>query len=407
MHNTGVLIVGAGQCGISAADNLRRAGYKGLVTLLGEEADAPYQRPPISKQALAGEYPLTRLTIRAADYFEKNGINLVVATRATAIDRKAKVVAMAGGTSFGYDKLILATGARPRPLNIPGRRLRNIFDLRTLADLRSAMPVLKSAKRLAVVGGGFVGLEVAATARKLGLAVTVLESEARIMSRVFGQPMSEWFANLHSKNGTELLTSTKVSAFAGTDRVEAVICGDREVPADIVVLGIGILPNQELASDAGVICDDGIVVDPNCRTSDPDIFAAGDCARHTSAFYKRSIRLESVHNANAQARVAANTIAGVEEHYDEIPWFWSDQYDVRLQMAGLSQGHDVAVVRGAPSAGKFTTLYLREDQVIAADCVNNPAEFMQCRKGIPTRQRVTAARLKDPDVSLADIFSGK
>ena len=402
----GVVIVGAGQCGISAAEGLRRAGYEGAIDVFGEEADAPYQRPPLSKQALAGDLPLDRLAFRGPEFFEKNRIVVHLSTSVSEIRRSDKVVVTSDGATHPYEKLLLATGARPRALGIQGRELRNIFDLRTLSDVRALAPVLRKGRRITVIGGGFVGLEVAATARQLGLAATVIETADRLMPRVLTPFMSDWFANLHMTHGATLLTGTTVSAFAGSGVVEAIVCDGKEIPTDIVVLGIGVVPNQELAGRAGLTCDDGIVVDESCRTNDPDIFAAGDCARHPSIFYGRSVRLESVHNANAQARVVADAIVGKTSRYDEVPWFWSDQYDVRLQMVGLSQGHEHAILRGNPADGKFSMFYVRDGAVIAADTVNNASDFVQCRKGIPLRKTVDIDRLSDPGTSLAEILRG-
>lgn len=398
-----VLIVGAGQSAISAADSLRRAGYEADITLFGDEADLPYQRPPLSKQALLGDLPFDQLILRGPDYFEKKRISINVSSVVSEIRPAEKTIQTSDGKRHAYDKLLVATGTRPRKLAVEGHTLANIFDLRSLADLRGLMPALHAAQRVVVIGGGFVGLEVAATSRKLGKSVTVIEAADRILARAFTPFMSEWFTDLHRRHGVNLQLGAKVLAFQGKQAVEAVICDSGRHPTDLVVLGIGVLPNQELAAQAGLTCNDGIVVDTSCRTSNADILAAGDCTRHYNAFYDRHIRLESVHNATAQANVAALTIAGQEATYNEVPWFWSDQYNIKLQMIGLSEGHDQVVMRGTPADEKFSAIYLREGIMIAADFANNPLEFVQCRKAIALRRTVNTEQLKNPAFNLAEL----
>ncbi len=401
-----IVIIGAGQGGVSTADYLRREGFKGSIQLAGEEADLPYQRPPLSKQALSGEKSPDNIVIRGIDYYEKHNIDLRLGLRAERIDRNAKKVAFADGTILPYDYLVLATGARPRTIGLPGGDLPGILDLRTLSDLRALLPALEERRRIVVIGGGFIGLEIAAFARKRGHAVTVIEAEERIMTRVFPVFMSEWFTKLHRGHGVEILCNTRISAFDGDGAVDTVVCGDQRIPADLVILGIGVTPNQELAEACGLSCDDGILVDYACRTSDPHIYAVGDCTRHESVIYGRNVRLESVQNAIAQARVAAQSILGKDIRYDELPWFWSDQFDVKLQMVGLSLNHDASVVRGDPESGKFTVLYVRDGAVIAADVVNNPQEFVQCRKHLAPTRTVDVKRLQDTQMRLGDILAG-
>ena len=401
-----VVIIGAGQAGVSAADFLRRGGFAGPIQLVGDEADLPYQRPPLSKQALSGEKSPDNVAIRGVDYYDKQSIDLRLGLRAESIDRSAKQIAFTDGTVLPYDRLILSTGARPRSIDLPGSALRNIFDLRTLSDLRALLPALKEQRRIVVIGGGFIGLEIAAFARKQGHSITVIEAEERIMTRVFPAFMSEWFTKLHREQGVEILTGSRLTAFEGKGDVAAVICGEKHTSADLVVLGIGVIPNQELAAAAGLSCNDGILVDAKCRTDDPDIYAVGDCTRHKSVIYDRCIRLESVQNAIAQARVAAQSILGEHTQYDEIPWFWSDQFDVKLQMVGISSDHDTSVIRGDPESGKFSVLYVRDGAVIAADMVNNPQEFVQCRKYLSPDRTIDISKLEDTQVKLGEILEG-
>ncbi len=401
------VIIGAGQCGVTAADQLRKLGFEGRILIIGEEPDLPYHRPPLSKQALSGETTLDQLAIRDKSYFDTKAMELLLGVTVTRIDPANRIVELSNGTTERYETLLLATGARPRPLNIPGRDLQNIFDLRTVNDVRSLLPKLHKAHRIAVIGGGFIGLEVAATARKLGCEVTVLEAQDRLMPRVFPPVMSAWFRDLHKDHGVNVITGCQVSGFQGNNEVECVVSDAQSIPVELVVLGIGVVPNVELAESAGLECEDGILVDLHCKTSAEKIFAAGDCARHPSPIYNRSMRLESVQNATVQARVAAHSMLSMEDLPNEIPWFWSDQYDVKLQMVGLSEGHDEFIIRGDQRNGNFTVLYLRNQHVIAADCVNNPLEFVQCRKGIDVTRKIDVNRLGNSDISLKEVLSGR
>ncbi len=401
------VIIGAGQCGVTAADQLRILGFEGRILIIGEEAELPYHRPPLSKQALAGETRLDQLAIRDKSYFDTKAVELLLGVTVKRMDPKSQVVELSNGATERYETLLLATGARPRRLNIPGSKLRNIFDLRTVNDVRSLRPKLLKAHRIAVIGGGFIGLEVAATARKLGCEVTVLEAQDRLMPRVFPPVMSEWFGDLHKDHGVNVMTGCQVSEFQGHGEVEYVVSNAQNIPVDLVVLGIGVVPNIEVAESAGLECNDGVIVDLHCRTSAEKVFAAGDCARHPSPIYNRSVRLESVQNATTQARVAAHSMLSIDAPSSEIPWFWSDQFDAKIQMVGLSEGHDEFVIRGDPETRHFTVIYLKNQQVIAADCVNNPLEFVQCRKGIDVTRRVAVDKLVDPDIPLKETLAGE
>ena len=309
---------------------------------------------------------------------------------------------LAGGERVPYGTLVLATGTRPRPLPVPGADLEGVHYLRTLDDVDAILAGLKSASSLAVVGGGYIGLEVAATARKHGLSVTVLETEDRVLSRVVAPRTAEFFTRRHTAEGVVIQCNARVTAFEGDQRVRAVTLeSGQAVAADVVVVGIGVLPNQELAAAAGLEVENGILVDDRCRTSDPHIYAAGDCTRHPSALYGRNLRLESVHNAMTQARVVAANIAGKDARYNEAPWFWSDQFDLKLQIVGMSDGYDATVVRGDIENGPFTLFYLRAGKIVAADTVGDMKTHLACRKLVGAGAVVEPAALADVQTPLA------
>jgi 3-phenylpropionate/trans-cinnamate dioxygenase ferredoxin reductase subunit len=353
---------------------------------------------------LAGEIGAERTFIKPAGYWAEKGVELRLGTRVEAIERAARNVVLADGSRIGFDALLLATGSRPRQLALPGRELSGIHDLRTLDDAHAIRAQLHPDTRLTVVGGGFVGLEAAAVARAMGASVTVLEAAPRLLSRVMPEPMSRWYERLHRAHGVDVRTAVGVTGFEGDgERVRRVGTSDGAVDTDLVVMGVGIVPNEELAAACGLACDDGIVVDEHCATSDPAIYAAGDCTRHPQPLLGGHLRLESVHNATAQARVAAANLLGGEQRYAEMPWFWSDQYDVKLQMIGLSAPHERTVVRGDMDAHAFIVFYLRDGALIAADAINSAREFMHCRKLVPRLARVDAQRLADADTPLQDL----
>jgi 3-phenylpropionate/trans-cinnamate dioxygenase ferredoxin reductase component len=396
------VIVGCGQAAAQAVASLRQEGYDGPLTLIGEEPFLPYQRPPLSKKFLAGELERDRLLIRPEAFYE--GVDLRNGVRAEAIDRAAGQVRLSGGGAVAYEKLLLATGSRVRLLPVPGTELRGVHYLRGIADVEAIRAGLAGAKRLVVVGGGYIGLETAAVCRNLGLDVTVLEMESRVMARVTAPVMSEFFEAVHAGEGVNIRTGVRVAAIEGAGRVERVVSADGEAfPADLVIIGAGIVPNQELAAEAGLPCEDGIVVDEYARTPDPAIFAAGDCTRHPCLVADRIVRLESVQNAIGQSKVAAASMCGRLSPYEETPWFWSDQYDLKLQIAGLSQGHNSCTLRGAPESRSFAAFYLKDGRVIAVDAVNSPAEYLVGRKLVSARAEVAPERLADTAIPIKEI----
>ncbi len=401
---TAMVIVGAGHAAGQAAASLRQEGYDGDIVIIGDEPHIPYQRPPLSKQYLAGEHGLEKVYLRPARFYEDKGVSVKTGVHVDAIDTAEKTVTTDAGETIGYDKLLLATGGRPRRLTIPGYDLRGIHYLRGIDDVDSIREEMAPGRKLVIVGGGYIGLEVAAVAVEHGLEVHVLEMEQRILQRVTTERMSAYYHQLHESRGVHIHTGAAVTAFKGSGHVAGVICGDdgEEYPADIVIVGIGIIPNTEVAQAAGIECSNGIVVDDHCRTSAPDVFAAGDCTNHPNALLDRRLRLESVPNAMEQARVAASNMCGGDKTYASIPWFWSDQYELKLQMVGFSADGDVEVVRGEPDANQFAVFYLKDGRLVAADAVNSPKEFMVCRQLVG--KPVDAAALADPDTDLKTLL---
>jgi 3-phenylpropionate/trans-cinnamate dioxygenase ferredoxin reductase subunit len=402
----GVVIVGGGQAGFQTADSLRQEGFDGPIAIIGEEPHAPYQRPPLSKAYLLGETDRERLKFRPEAIYNERGIDLRTGVRVEAIDRAAKAVTLSGGERLSYDHLVLATGARVRELPVPGADLAGVHSLKTLDDVDAIEAGLAAAERVCVIGAGFIGLEFAAVARKLGKPVTVLEAAPRAMGRVAAPELSEFFTGLHRAHGVEIVCDAAVSELRGEGgRVTAVACADGQVfDASLVVAGIGVIPDIALAEAAGLECDNGIAVDGFCRTSDPDIFAAGDCASFEHPFAGKRIRLESVQNAADQGRIAAAAIAGNPRLYDSVPWFWSDQYDVKLQMAGLMDGCDETVVRGERAGGKFSLLHFRQGVFRAVDAISKPADYVQGRKLLEAGLSPTAEQARDTDFKLKDLL---
>lgn len=397
-----IVIIGAGQAGAQAVASLRGEGYTGAITMIGDEAYAPYQRPPLSKAYLMGKLERARLFLKPDSFYREAGCELILDASVTAIDRTAKAVTLNDGRTLAYDKLLIATGTRVRTIRCPGSELAGIHYLRSIADVDALQAVFQSGKKLAVVGGGYIGLEVAAVAVKHGLDVTVFEAMERVMARAVSRPVSDFFEAEHRKAGVKLLLNTGVEAFEGEGRVTAVRAGGNLYPADIVLVGIGVLPNKELAEAAGLACRDGIVVDKTAATADPAIFAAGDCTWHEGR-EGLHLRLESVQNAIDQAKHAAAAMVGKPKPYSEVPWFWSDQYDLKLQIAGLFRAGDRAVLRGDPASRKFAIFHLRDGIMAAVESVNTPQEYLVGRKLIGEGARVDAERLADLSIPMKNI----
>ena len=398
-----IVIVGAGHAAGQAAASLRQAGNEEEIVIIGDEAHIPYQRPPLSKAYLAGEQGIERVYLRPEKFYQDRNVTVTLNTTVNAIDTDAKTATTDAGDTIGYDRLLLATGGRPRKLNIPGSDLRGIHYLRTIADVDTIRSEFAAGRKLVIVGGGYIGLEVASVAVKNGLEVHVLEMEERILQRVTTPGMSAYYHQLHTGRGVNIHTSTTVSGFSGERAVEAVLCGEESFPADLVIVGIGIIPNVEVAEAAGIECNNGIVVDDHCRTSAADVYAAGDCTNHPNPLLNRRLRLESVPNAMEQARVAAANMCGGDKVYASIPWFWSDQYELKLQMVGFSSDGDHQIVRGDMDANQFAVFYLKGDKVVAADAVNSPKEFMICKQLIG--RAVDQEALADPETDLKGLLA--
>ena len=398
-----MVILGAGHAAGQAAASLRQESYEGEIVIIGDEPHIPYQRPPLSKAYLSGDVELDRVHLRPEKFYQDKNVTLKLGVKASGIDTSAKTVSTDAGETIAYDKLLITTGGRPRKLSIPGSDLAGIHYLRTIADVDGIRDEMAPDKKLVIVGGGYIGLEVASVAVKAGLEVHVLEMEARILQRVTTPEMSEYYHGLHESRGVHIHTSTGVTGFSGDGRVQAVQCGDQEFPADIVIVGIGIIPNVEIAEAAGIQCDNGIVVDEGCRTSATDVYAAGDCTNHPNPLLNRRLRLESVPNAMEQARVAAANMCGGDKTYASIPWFWSDQYELKLQMVGFSGDGDTQVLRGSKADNQFAVFYLKDGKVVAADAVNSPKEFMICKQLIG--KPVDAERLADPETDLKELLA--
>jgi 3-phenylpropionate/trans-cinnamate dioxygenase ferredoxin reductase subunit len=400
-----IVIAGAGQAAAQAAQSLRQGGYAGALTIVGEEPALPYQRPPLSKAYMKGAFEEERLYLRPAAWYQDNRVELILGARAARIDRSAQHLHLEDGAVLAYDALILATGSYPRRLSCAGADAANVHDLRTLADVESLRPQMLAGRRIVIIGAGYIGLEAAAVARQMGLEVTVLEMAPRVLARVTGELISNFFAQAHASEGVKILTGTALAHLETHDgRATAAILADgTRLPADIILAGIGILPNEALARGAGIACSNGILTDRDARTSDPRVFAAGDCAARPLVHYGRTGRLESVHNAIEQAKLAAAAILGQPRPAEDCPWFWSDQYDLKLQIAGLSQGHDQVVTRGDPASRRFAVFYLRNGVLIAVDAVNSPPEFLASKKLIMAGARVPAHLLADPLTPMKDI----
>ncbi|MBB1600534.1 NAD(P)/FAD-dependent oxidoreductase [Variovorax sp. UMC13] len=410
-ENEILLIVGAGHAGAELAVAARQQGWLGRIDLVGDEAVLPYQRPPLSKAYLHGAASFESLALRPASAYEAAKVQVHSGARLVRIDRTAHAVHLSDGRAMPYTKLALCTGGRPRALDLPGLQAgikpRNLHCLRTLADADAIRAGLQQGTRLVVVGGGYVGLELAASARKFGAEVTVVEALPRVLARVTGAQVAAFYEGVHREAGVQLRTGLciKRAELADDGAIAALVCAAGErIAADIVVAGIGMVPNVELAQEAGLAVDGGILVDELSQTSDPDIFAAGDCTAHHSALYGRCIRLESVPNALEQARAAASALCGKPKPNRAVPWFWSDQYDLKLQMVGLSQGHDSCVLRGDPASRRFIAFYLQAGRVIAADAVNRPADFMLAKRLVAAGVKAEVAALGDDAVPLKELL---
>jgi 3-phenylpropionate/trans-cinnamate dioxygenase ferredoxin reductase component len=406
----GMVIIGAGQAGVQVAESLRAGGYADAITLLGDESYPPYHRPPLSKAWLAGELDAAQLTLRAPEALARKNITLLTGAKVSAIDTKSRTVTLSNGSMLAYDGLALATGATPRALPVTGADADGVLALRTRDDASAIVRHLENCAEknlpVVVIGGGFIGLEVAATARKRGLAVTVLEAAPRLLGRVLAPLLSDWYAQLHKNQGVGIVFNAQVSAIDSKDgHVAAVTTADgRRFPSGLVIVGIGVTANDSLARTAGITCDRGIVVDACARTSAPGVVAAGDCTARRLPDGSL-LRLESVQNATEQGRSAAAALLGQERPFVATPWFWSDQYDKKLQMAGLSGGADHWVVRGTLAAGTFSVCHFNGGRLIAVDSVNASKDHLLARKLLDAGVSPTQAQAADTTFDLAELLA--
>jgi len=404
--NDKVIIIGGGHAAGQCAVSLRMKGWTGDITIIGEETAPPYQRPPLSKAYLAGETVKARLYFRPEEYYAKENIKLQLGVRALLIDRAVRRVHLDNGDVLEYSKLVLATGSRVRKLNIPGAELSGVAYLRSIADVDMLRDQMREGARLAVIGAGYIGLEVAAVAAKRGLKVTIFEAAERVLERVTSPEVSAFFDQLHRGHGVDIRLGAVVESFEGTDHITGVITKDGETTAcDFAIIGIGIIPNTELAQESGLAVDNGILVNRFTRTADSHVYAIGDCTIHPSRYFGGYLRLESVHNALEQAKTAAMVINGNDIAYDQVPWFWSDQYDVKLQTVGIRDDRvDASILRGDPAAKAFSVFYLTGDKIRAVDSINAPSDHMISRRLIAAGKPVDAKALADISFDLKSLL---
>jgi 3-phenylpropionate/trans-cinnamate dioxygenase ferredoxin reductase subunit len=401
------VIVGASHAGTQLALSLRQGGWEGRIVLAGDEPVKPYQRPPLSKDVLSGLKSLDQIPIRPAAVLENAGIEFMLGRRVETIDRARKILYLDDGESLAYDKLALTLGAYPSTIPLTGTDKYGVHYLRKLADVEQIRPLIGEGKSAVIIGGGYIGLEAGAVLRQTGMTVTVLEALPRVLQRVTAPVVSTFYQRLHDEEGLWIVTGALVTSIEGEYQVERVHCADgSEIDADLVIIAVGVLPNTKLAARAGLEVEDGILVDEFARTSDPDIVAAGDCTRHFNPIYQRRVRLESIQNAMDQARTAAATLNGDLQPYHALPWFWSEQYGVKLQIAGLSQGYDNLVLRGDPETGRsFAVFYFLGDRLLAVDAVNRPGEFMTGKKLLLAEARVDKEKLADESIPVKNLYT--
>ena len=406
--NLSCVVIGASHAAAEFVSALRKEGWEGDITVFGEETHLPYHRPPLSKTFLLGKQTIDNILIRNSDLYERLNVNFVLGRRVLEINRIKKQIVLDDGTRFGYDKLAICTGSRVRKLDIKGGDLEGIYYLRTVDDVRSIQAVIRPKQKALILGGGYIGLEMAASLKKIGLSVTLLELAPRLLERVAAPELSDFFARIHKEEGINIHCGKTVCSFEYVeDRVIKATCLDGSVyTADFAVVGVGILPNIELAEEAGLQIQNGIVVDQYARTSDQDIVAAGDCTNHPNDLLDCSLRLESVPNAVEQAKSAAAATCGKDKVYSSVPWFWSDQYDLKLQIVGINTDYDEVILRGNYTSNRsFVLFYLRQGQLIGADCVNRPKEFMAVKQLFSKRLEIDVSRLSDESTLPKDFLT--
>ena len=407
MTSFDILIIGAGHGGTQLAVNLQKLKFAGTIGVIGDEPHLPYHRPPLSKEYLSGEKDFERILLRPESFWAAEGLVLMRGQRVTSVDPVGKSVTTEDGQTIGYGSLVWATGGMPRSLTCAGHDLPGVHTVRTLSDINAMMEEMEHTKRVAVIGGGYIGLEAAAVLRKLERDVVLLEAQPHVLSRVAGEPLASFFEKEHRDHGVDLRTGVLVDCIEEREgRAAGVRLADGSViEADMVIVGIGIVPEVGPLTEAGATGGNGVVVDEFCRTTLPDIFAIGDCATHRNVYGEDAlIRLESVQNASDMAMTVARALTGSPQPYEAVPWFWSDQYDLKLQTAGLARGHDTHVLRGDPATRSFSLIYLKGGVVCALDCVNAPKDFVFGRKLVEMRVSAAPDRLADTAIELKDLL---
>lgn len=400
-----IVVIGSGQAAIQTVMSLKRNEFTGSIKVIGEEDHLPYQRPPLSKDFLLEEYKPERVSLKKKEFYEENGVDLILGKRAESIDTILKEITLSDENKIRYDQLVIATGSRVRKLNVPGSDKKGIYYLRDLDDANALKQRLKKNKKMVIVGAGYIGLEVASVAASLGVEVTVIEMANRVMNRTVDPMISSYYQKLHESHGVKIHLDNGLKAFEGGDSVNAVLCSDGlMLEAELVVIGAGVLPNQEIAIEAGLECNNGIMVNEFGETSTAHVYACGDCTNHPNKGLNTRLRLESVHNAMEQSKTVANTIMGNKEPYDQVPWFWSDQYDHKLQLVGISGDHDEVVMRGLESEQKFLLFYLKNSELIAVNAINSSKEFLICRKLVANKVKISSDVIKDQSVNLNDLL---
>ncbi|MBT5388279.1 MAG: oxidoreductase [Porticoccaceae bacterium] len=405
-NNQSAVVIGGSHAAVQLVISLRQNGWQGSITVVSDEPYLPYQRPPLSKAYLAGDIAEEQLALRASAAYDKLDVSFLLGVTVLAIDTDNHRLRLDNGEYLGFSKLALCTGARARTLPIAGVDLQGVHYLRNMDDVKGIQQSAVSAKTAVIIGGGYIGLETAASLTKQGIAVTLLEAEPRLLQRVASQPTSDFYQRLHKENGVTIRCNAMASALMGDTRVKAVVCSDGDsIETDMVIIGIGVIPNTELASAAALEVDNGILVNEFAQSSHPDIVAAGDCTSHLNPLLRRTLRLESVPNATEQAKAAAASICGLQKQYAELPWFWSDQYDVKLQIAGMNQGYTDAIIRGDITSHSFSVFYIKDTVIIAADCINRPKDFMLAKKLILHNAQIDPVILADETTELKTLLT--
>jgi len=403
MSKEKTLIIGGGQAACQTAVSLKSKGYEGEIKIFCAENYLPYQRPPLSKKFLLGELDKERLFFKPDKFYDENEISISLKSYVQEIDPKSKEIYLANNKKENYDNLVLATGTKPRKIDLTSNIENRVFYLRSIDDVLNIREKLRVSKKVTIIGGGYIGLEVAAILNKLGLKVTIVEMASRILERVTSDIISDFYMKLHQDAGVEVITSSSVEGLSENNENIEVFTSNGKISSDFVIVGIGVLPNDSIASKAGIKVENGILVDQFCKTSDDSIFSAGDCTNHPNLFYKKNIRLESVHNAIEQGKTIASYIVGEKIAYNQVPWFWSDQYETKLQIVGLIDGYDEIVVRGDKNKSSFAVFYLKNNKIIASDCVNRPSEHMMSRKLIFEKISIEKDRLSDESIPIKEI----